>query len=125
MFVHLGRRHGNCAGLNRRDFLKVGGLTMLGLPVDPQLPAAEVGFGPLEEVVAWINEQGAVPFLAHTYWSGLRTDQFEACEGLVGIESDRSEERSGRRVPGAGWTVEPCDGIGRREGGEQVPKLRR
>jgi len=58
----------------------------LGLPVDPQLPAAEVGFAPLDEVVAWIDEQGAVPFLAHTYWSGLRTDQFESCEGLVGIE---------------------------------------
>jgi hypothetical protein len=58
----------------------------LGLPVDPQLPEANAGFAPLAEVVAWIAEQGAVPYLAHTYWSGLRTDQFEECEGLVGIE---------------------------------------
>jgi hypothetical protein len=37
-------------------------------------------------VVAWITENGGVPFLAHTYWSGLRTEQWEECEGLVGIE---------------------------------------
>src|SRR5437868_12010429 len=49
----------------------------LGLGVDPELPDVEVGFGTLGEVVAWVNEQGAVPYLAHTYWSGLRTDQFE------------------------------------------------
>jgi hypothetical protein len=58
----------------------------LGLDVDPELPEPEVGFGTLPDVVAWINEQGAVPYLAHTYWSGLRTDQFEDCAGLVGIE---------------------------------------
>src|SRR5205085_10279981 len=58
----------------------------LGLGVDPELPDAGVGFGTLREVVAWVNEQGAVPYLAHTYWSGLRTDQFEECDGLVGIE---------------------------------------
>src|SRR5207248_7062923 len=46
-------------------------------------------------------------------------------EGFVGIESDRSEERSGRPVASAGWTVEPCDGIGRGEGAEQVAKLSR
>ena len=38
------------------------------------------------EVVRWINDAGGVAYLAHTYWSGLRTDQFEDCEGLVGIE---------------------------------------
>ena len=58
----------------------------LGLGVDPELPPADVGFGTLGEVVTWVNERGAVPYLAHTYWSGLRTDQFEDCEGLVGIE---------------------------------------
>jgi len=56
----------------------------LGLGVDPQLPEDE--FASLEETVSWVNDQGAVPYLAHTYWSGLRTDQFEACDGLVGIE---------------------------------------
>jgi hypothetical protein len=58
----------------------------LGLAVDPELPAPDVGFGTLDDVVAWVNAEGAVPYLAHTYWSGLRTDQFEACAGLVGIE---------------------------------------
>ena len=31
-------------------------------------------------------EHGGVPYLAHTYWSGLRTGQWEDCEGLLGIE---------------------------------------
>jgi hypothetical protein len=56
----------------------------LGLDVDPELPTGE--FASLSETVAWVHEQGAVPYLAHTYWSGLRTEQFEDCEGLVGIE---------------------------------------
>jgi predicted metal-dependent phosphoesterase TrpH len=37
----------------------------LGLTVDPVLP--EGNFAPLEEVVAWITENGGVPYLAHTY----------------------------------------------------------
>jgi hypothetical protein len=56
----------------------------LGLAVDPVLP--EGSFGQLEEVVAWIAENGGVPYLAHTYWSGLRTEQWWDCPGLYGIE---------------------------------------
>jgi len=56
----------------------------LGLDVDPVLP--ELDFAPLQEVVKWIAENGGVPYLAHTYWSGLRTEQWESCEGLLGIE---------------------------------------
>jgi hypothetical protein len=56
----------------------------LGLDDDPVLP--EDDLASLPETVAWVAEHGGVPYLAHTYWSGLRTDQFEACEGLVGIE---------------------------------------
>jgi hypothetical protein len=56
----------------------------IGLDTDPELPSGS--FAPLPEVVRWIADHGAVPYLAHTYWSGLRTDQFEDCEGLVGIE---------------------------------------
>ncbi|MFN2628832.1 MAG: PHP domain-containing protein [Gaiellaceae bacterium] len=56
----------------------------LGLAADPELPAGE--FASLAETVAWIHEQLGVPYLAHTYWSGLRTEQFEQCAGLVGIE---------------------------------------
>src|ERR671935_152030 len=56
----------------------------LGVADDPELPSGE--FASLAETVAWVDEHGGVPYLAHTYWSGLRTDQFEACDGLVGIE---------------------------------------
>ena len=56
----------------------------LGLDVDPVVP--ELDFAPLQDVVAWAAENGAVPFLAHTYWSGLRVQQWEDCEGLAGIE---------------------------------------
>jgi hypothetical protein len=56
----------------------------LGVSADPQLP--EGRFEPVQDVVRWVIENGGVPYLAHTYWSGLRTDQWEACEGLVGIE---------------------------------------
>lgn len=55
-----------------------------GLAVDPVLP--EGNFAPLEEVVAWIAENGGVPYLAHTYWSGLRAEQWWDCPGLYGIE---------------------------------------
>lgn len=56
----------------------------LGIESDPVLPTDD--FPPLEESVAWILAQGGVPYIAHTTWSGVRTDQFEACDGLVGLE---------------------------------------
>jgi hypothetical protein len=56
----------------------------LGLEADPEIP--DLDFAPLPDVVGWIAENGGVPYLAHTYWSGLRTEQWEDCEGLVGIE---------------------------------------
>jgi hypothetical protein len=56
----------------------------LGIETDPVIPETE--FAPLQEVVSWVLEHGGVPFLAHTYWSGLRVDQWEECEGLAGIE---------------------------------------
>jgi hypothetical protein len=56
----------------------------LGVEADPVVPDDE--FAQLQDVVDWILENGGLPFLAHTYWSGLRTDQWEACEGLLGIE---------------------------------------
>ena len=55
----------------------------LGVEVDPEPPE---DFAPLPDVVSWILENHGVPYLAHTYWSGLRTSEWEACEGLVGIE---------------------------------------
>src|SRR2546430_12516449 len=56
----------------------------LGVQADPDPP--DEGFAPLAEVVAWITENGGVPYLAHTYWSGLRTEQWWDCPGLYGIE---------------------------------------
>jgi hypothetical protein len=56
----------------------------LGLEADPEIP--DLDFAPLPDVVAWITENDGVPYLAHTYWSGLRTEQWEDCEGLLGIE---------------------------------------
>ena len=56
----------------------------LGVEADPFIP--DDVFAPLEDVVAWIAENGGLPFIAHTYWSGLRTDQWESCPGLLGIE---------------------------------------
>jgi len=56
----------------------------LGVEADPEIPENE--FAPLEDVVAWITDNGGVPYLAHTYWSGLRTEQWESCPGLLGIE---------------------------------------
>jgi hypothetical protein len=56
----------------------------LGVAADPVVPESE--FAQLQEVVDWILANGGVPYIAHTYWSGLRTEQWEACEGLVGLE---------------------------------------
>ncbi len=55
----------------------------LGVQADPVPPDS---FAPLQEVVDWIRANGGLPYLAHTYWSGLRTDQWESCEGLLGLE---------------------------------------
>src|SRR6266516_2211443 len=59
MFVHLGGRNGNCAGLNRRDFLKVGGLTMLGLTLGDLLQlraeAAAKGAAPMNCIFIWLD----------------------------------------------------------------------
>jgi len=59
---------------------------VLALGVDTDPPKPEDEFASLAEVVGWIEAEGGVPYLAHTYWSGLRTEQFEDCDGLVGIE---------------------------------------
>lgn len=56
----------------------------LGVEADPVLP--EGNFAPLQDVVDWIAGNGGVPYLAHTYWSGLRTEQWWDTRGLYGIE---------------------------------------
>jgi len=56
----------------------------LGVAADPEIPEGE--FAPIQDVVSWIAANGGVPYIAHTYWSGLRTEQWEATEGIVGLE---------------------------------------
>jgi hypothetical protein len=56
----------------------------LGVEADPVAPAG--GFEPLPEVVSWIEANGGLPYIAHTYWSGLSTEQWWDCPGLYGLE---------------------------------------
>jgi hypothetical protein len=56
----------------------------LGIETAPERPSD--GFPTLAETVAWITDKGGVPYLAHPYWSGLRAESFERCQGLVGVE---------------------------------------
>jgi hypothetical protein len=74
-----------------------------GIQADPVPPEQE--FAPLQEVVSWIADNGGVPYLAHTYWSGLRTEQWESCEGLYGIEvwNTGCELEVGRGDSGIHW----------------------
>ena len=75
----------------------------LGLRADPELPEGE--FAPLQEVVDWVTENGGLPFLAHTYWSGLRTEQWWGTEGLLGLEAWNTgcELELGRGEAGLHW----------------------
>jgi hypothetical protein len=68
----------------RRDGRSYAHVLAIGVEADPDPPAAD--FPGLEETVSWIRAHGGVPFIAHTHWSGLRTDEFETCAGLAGLE---------------------------------------
>jgi hypothetical protein len=56
----------------------------LGVGADPVEPGRD--FDTLDDTVAWVLAHGGVPYIAHTYWSGLRAEDFERCDGLVGLE---------------------------------------
>jgi hypothetical protein len=56
----------------------------LGLGADPVRPQA--GLDGLAETVGWIRANGGLPYMAHTYWGGLRSGDFAACKGLAGLE---------------------------------------
>src|SRR5918999_1339424 len=75
----------------------------LGVKADPVKPDSE--FPGLAETVAWIEEAGGLPFLAHPYWSGLRADEFAGCEGLLGLEvyNAACELEVGRGLAGVHW----------------------
>ncbi|MEO8290636.1 MAG: CehA/McbA family metallohydrolase [Gaiellaceae bacterium] len=90
------------------DFLRGDGRTYahvlaLGVAADPEPPASD--FPGLEETVAWVRGAGGIPFVAHTYWSGLRTDEFEGCGALAGLEVYNAgcELEVGRGYAGIHW----------------------
>jgi predicted metal-dependent phosphoesterase TrpH len=56
----------------------------LGVNADP--PSHEAELPTLDEAAAWVTRAGGVAYLAHTYWSGLRAEAFESCDGVVGLE---------------------------------------
>jgi hypothetical protein len=87
----------------RRDGKTYAHVLALGVESDPEPPAAD--FPGLDETVAWVRANGGVPFLAHTYWSGLRTEEFEALEGLAGLEVYNAgfELEVGRGHAGLHW----------------------
>jgi hypothetical protein len=74
-----------------------------GVSEDPVRPGD--GLPTLSEAVAWVDETGGVPYLAHPYWSGLRADEFENCDGLVGLEVYNAgcELEVGRGLSGVHW----------------------
>ncbi len=75
----------------------------LGVRSDPVEPGR--GFPNLQETVDWILAQGGLPYLAHPYWSGLRSDEFLGCKGLLGVEVFNAgcELEIGRGLSGVHW----------------------
>jgi hypothetical protein len=59
-------------------------LLAFGIDADPEPPAGE--FPDLPETAEWIAASGGVSYIAHTYWSGLRPEEFESCGGILGLE---------------------------------------
>jgi hypothetical protein len=56
----------------------------IGVGADPE--PSEQDFPGLQETVSWIRANGGLPFIAHTYWSGIRAEEFAGCDGLAGLE---------------------------------------
>jgi hypothetical protein len=75
----------------------------LGVGSAPEPPGAV--FPPLAEAVDWIEQAGGLAYLAHPYWSGLRVEEFEGCEGLAGLEVYNAgcELEVGRGLAGVHW----------------------
>jgi hypothetical protein len=75
----------------------------LGVDEGPSPPGPELPT--LTQAVAWVLARGGVPFLAHPYWSGLRTHELERCDGLVGLEVYNAgcELEAGRGLASVHW----------------------
>ncbi len=89
----------NAAAGNHRD----AHILAYGIAQDPVRP--DQVYAPLQETVDWISAAGGVAYLAHPYWSGLRTSQFEGVEGLAGIEVYNAgcELECGRGLSAVHW----------------------
>lgn len=83
----------------------------LGIESDPVDPGAS--FPGLAETVAWIRGNGGLPFLAHPYWSGVRTREFADCDGLIGLEVYNAgcELEIGRGLSATYWDEALEDGL--------------
>ena len=75
----------------------------LGVEVAPELP--ETQYETLDETAGWVIRHGGVAFLAHPYWSGLRTPEFERCDAFLGLEVYNAgcELEAGRGVSAVHW----------------------
>jgi hypothetical protein len=75
----------------------------IGVAGDPVRPSGL--FPSLTETVDWVLEQGGAPYLAHTYWSGLRVTDFDGCDGLLGLEVYNAgcELEIGRGIASLHW----------------------
>jgi hypothetical protein len=75
----------------------------VGVDADPVAAGAE--FPSLTDTVAWVEEAGGIPYLAHPYWSGLRVEEFAGCDGLAGLEVYNAgcELEVGRGLAGVHW----------------------
>jgi len=88
----------------------------LGVNEDPPPPGADLPT--LADTADWIVQHGGVPYLAHPYWSGLRTNELARCDGLVGVEVYNAgcELEAGRGLSSVHWDEilemgRPCDAI--------------
>jgi hypothetical protein len=75
----------------------------LGVAESPNRPTER--FPTLAETIAWVNGNAGLPFLAHPYWSGLRAEEFEAADGLLGLEiyNAACELEVGRGLSAVHW----------------------
>ena len=69
----------------RRDGKTYAHVLALGVESDPGAPGCRLPRARRRPSPGCVPTAG-VPFLAHPYWSGLRTDEFEEIEGLAGLE---------------------------------------
>ncbi|HEX2110387.1 MAG TPA: CehA/McbA family metallohydrolase [Gaiellaceae bacterium] len=78
---------------------------VLALGVDEAPSAPDSELPTLAETAEWVLAHGGVPFLAHPYWSGLRTHELERCKGLLGVEVYNAgcELETGRGLSSVHW----------------------